>query len=535
VVQDILDPNSDLNRASPDAVLVTFDYRALPLHVPAGNREAAQAAIHAALSQFERMRAGIRRNSRATAIFATLAVPPEPLFGSFDRMVSGTLRSTILDINQGLTELVATHRDHCVLFDVAALAERVGTAEWFSPAQWNMAKLPFSDVYVPLYADHFVRLLAAVRGKSRRVLVLDLDNTVWGGVVGDDGVEGLAIGQGDPVGEAYLSVQRMALALRERGIVLTVSSKNDDAIARQPFRLHPEMLLRESHIAVFQANWKDKASNIHATAEALNLGLDSFVLLDDNPAERELVRRTLPAVAVPELPEDPALYERALQAAGYFEAVAYSTEDSARASYYEANARRVALQADVADIESYLRSLNMEIVFKPFDEVGRSRITQLINKSNQFNLTTKRYQEAEVAAAQNDSAVFTLQVRLLDTLGDNGMISVVICRPSSPDTWVIDTWLMSCRVLGRRVEEMVLREISVHAEKAGVRRLVGQYRPTERNALVREHYAKLGFSKTSEAVDGASDWEIAVPVSTAAPPMSVTRIGFQDLLSDGTQ
>ena len=214
-----------------------------------------------------------------------------------------------------------------LLLDIAALAETVGLADWHSPPQWNMAKLPFADAFVPLYADHVARLVAALRGKSRKCLVLDLDNTVWGGVIGDDGLEGIRIAQGDPVGEAFLSLQQMALALRQRGIVLAVASKNNDETARLPFRQHPEMLLREDHIAVFQANWTDKPSNLKAIAEALSFGLDALVFVDDNPMERDLVRRTLPQVAVPELPDDPALYARTLAAAGYFEALGFSDED----------------------------------------------------------------------------------------------------------------------------------------------------------------------------------------------------------------
>jgi FkbH-like protein len=527
MVQEAVDPQSALHRAAPEAVLVALDYRSLPLQAAIGDPVAAKSAVQAALAQFELLRNGLHRHSGATVIFATVAIPPESLFGSFDRVLGGTLRSILIEVNQGLTDLVAAHSDHCLLFDVATLAETVGTAEWFSPAMWNIAKLPFADMFVPLYADHLARLVAAVRGKSRRVLVLDLDNTVWGGIIGDDGLDGILIAQGDPVGEAFLSIQRMALALRERGIVLAVSSKNEDVVARRPFREHPEMLLRESHIAVFQANWTDKASNISAIGKALNLGLDTLVFLDDSPVERELVRRTLPEVAVPELPEDPALYPRALSAAGYFEAVALSAEDRQRASFYEGNARRVALQAEVADLDGYFRTLQMEIIFQPFDEVGRARIAQLISKSNQFNLTTRRYTEAQVAEAERDPDVFTLQVRLVDRIGDNGMISVVICRRTESETWTIDTWLMSCRVLGRRVEEMVLREIAWHAERTGIRRLIGQYRPTDRNMMIREHYAKLGFTRLRETEDGTMDWEIVLPVTTPAAPMSVKRVGFR--------
>src|SRR6185369_9482696 len=230
------------------------------------------------------------------------------------------------------------------------------------------------------------------------------------------------------------------------------------------------MLLKEDHLAVFQANWSDKASNITAIADQLALGLESFVFLDDNPAERNIVRQTLPQVAVPELPADPAYYARVLLASGYFEAVTLSDEDR----------KRVALQKNVADIHSYLVSLEMVMTVQPFDEVGRARIAQLISKSNQFNLTTRRYTEVEVAEAERDPDCMTLQIRLADTFGDNGMICVIICRRSGRD-WHIDTWLMSCRVLGRRVEEATLQEILLQARRAGIEALIGTYRPTERN------------------------------------------------------
>ena len=270
----------------------------------------------------------------------------------------------------------------------------------------------FSDESIPLYGDHVARCVAAIRGKSKKVLVLDLDNTVWGGVIGDDGLEGIKIAQGDAGGEAHLAVQRLALDLRQRGIVLAVSSKNTDAVARKPFEKHPEMLLKLEHIAVFQANWNDKATNIQAIAEELSLGLDSMVFLDDNPVERGLVRKLLPQVAVPELPEEPSGYARTLAAAGYFEAVTFAHEDLKRAGYYLDNARRAQLQTKVGGVDAYLASLEMTITFQPFEAIGRARIVQLINKSNQYNLTTRRYTDPEILDAENDPEVFTLQVRL---------------------------------------------------------------------------------------------------------------------------
>jgi len=505
----------------------------LPLRCKVGDPEAAETAVRRTLDHIDTVRAGLRANGTAVCILQTIAPPPERLFGNLDRALPGTLRNVIDRVNLGLAESIRGTED--ILLDVGGLAETVGLANWHSPSEWNLAKLPFSNIYLPLYADHVARMLSALVGRSRRALVLDLDNTVWGGVIGDDGLEGIQCAQGEPTGEAYLSVQRLALELRERGVVLAVSSKNDDESARLPFRKHPEMLLKEEHIAVFQANWNDKATNIKAIALELSLGLDSLVFLDDNPVERNLVRQLLPEVAVPELPSDPALYARTLAAAGYFESVGFSDEDVKRARYYQDNAKRVVLQKEAGDIDVFLASLNMEITFQPFDETGRGRITQLINKSNQYNLTTKRYTEADVAAAERDPNCFTMQVRLCDIFGDNGMISVIICRRQAKCVWKIDTWLMSCRVLGRRVEQMVLREILEHARRRGICRLIGTYRPTGRNKLVEDHYSKLGFSLIRCYADGTTVSELDVDsAAVEAPAARVQSIGFIREASDCT-
>ena len=518
VAQEALDPQSAINRARCDAVLLALDYRALPLPPTPGDPARTKASVEVALDQIMQWREGVRRHGGAVAILQTLPPPAEPLFGSFERVLAGTRRDMIARLNAELAGNIADSED--LLFDVASLAETVGLAEWHDPKQWNLAKLPFAADFVPLYAEHLCRLLAAQRGKSRRCLILDLDNTLWGGVIGDDGLDGIQLAQGDATGEAHLDLQRVTLELRARGIVLAVSSKNDDAVARRPFREHPEMLLKEDHIAVFQANWKDKASNIKAIAEALSLGLDAMVFVDDNPMERDLVRTMLPQVAVPEMPDDPALYARTLLAAGYFESIAFSAEDRQRADMYQDNARRLALQEQAGDIDAYLRSLDMEITFQPFDETGRARISQLINKSNQFNLTTRRYSEADVAQMIRDRDILTLQIRLSDVFGDNGMICVIICRPSETESraWDIDTWLMSCRVLGRKVEETVLAEIVGAARERGIERLIGTYKPSGRNAMVEGHYARLGFTELERNTDGSTRWSLDV---AGAPELDI--------------
>ena len=487
-----------------------MDHRALRLD----DAEAAQALI-------EDLRDAVRRGCGATCILQNLAPPPEPLYGSLDPAVAGSRRAVLEAVNAGLAAMAAGSDDH--LLDVAGLASAVGLERWHDPVQWHLGKLPFSQALVPLYAEALGRLLGALRGKSRKCLVLDLDNTLWHGVIGDDGLEGIEIGQGSPLGEAHLAVQQTALDLRARGVVLAVCSKNDEATALEPFRKHPDMLLREEHIAVFQANWEDKASNLKAIAEALSLGTEALVLMDDNPAERALVRSLLPEVAVPELPEDPALFPRTLLAAGYFETVAFSDEDRARAAYYETNAKRASLKERVGDLDDYLRSLDMTASMTPFDALGRKRIAQLVNKTNQFNLTTRRYSEAEIEAFERDPDCLTLQVRLADSFGDNGMISVVICRRVGDD-WEIDTWLMSCRVMGRRLEEAVLDELVRQAQAAGIDHLRGLYRPSARNGMVAEHYDRLGFETLSEEPDGSRRYGLPLAAANLRnPPIAVVR------------
>jgi FkbH-like protein len=347
--------------------------------------------------------------------------------------------------------------------------------------------------------------------------VLDLDNTLWGGVIGDDGLAGIVLGQGSALGEAYATFQAYARSLSHRGIILAVCSKNEEANAREPFEKHPEMILKPADIASFIANWNDKATNLKAIAAELNIGLDSLVFVDDNPAERALVRRELPMVAVPEVSDDPISFLQALDDAGYFESVAITEDDKARAGQYQANRERAALKAGVTDMDAYLSSLDMEMIVNRFDALGLQRIVQLINKTNQFNLTTRRYTEEEVVAVMNDPDAFGLQFRLIDRFGDNGIVAICIGRKQGEDC-LIDTWLMSCRVLGRQVEPTTLNLIAAHARALGATRLIGEYRPTSKNGMVREHYARLGFTAIETREDGAShaalDLEQFVPAQT---------------------
>ncbi|CAM3178296.1 Haloacid dehalogenase [Sphingomonas antarctica] len=525
VMQEALDPHAVLATAKPDAILVAIDVHGLPMRPTPGDAEAADASVQRAVEQMQSVCAGLRANTGATVIVQNVPRQPETLFGSYDFRLPGTHRWLIEHYNRRLVETLAPDE---LFVDIAGLAEAIGLDRWHEPRQRHMAKLPFSQEMGPIYAEHIVRIVAAMRGKSRRALVLDLDNTLWGGIIGDDGLEGIAIGQGSALGEAHLSVQREAHDLHGRGVVLAVSSKNEDAAARLPFREHADMLLREDHVAVFQANWIDKATNLATIAKALTLGRDALVFLDDNPAERLQVRAAYPEIAVPELPADAAYYQRTLNAAGYFEAVTFSDDDRKRSAFYKDNARRLELQSGAGSLDAYHTSLEMVATMQPFDLVGRARIAQLIGKSNQFNLTTRRYTEAQVGELEADPGRWTLQARLADVFGDNGMIGVVVCDRLGK-RWEIDSWLMSCRVLGRRMEEAMLQEIVLAAKADGAGELIGRYIPTDRNMMVAQHFAKLGFEKTDELASGETVWRLDLAgYADRALPIEILRSAALD-------
>jgi FkbH-like protein len=501
--QELSDPGSPLYAFRPNAVLFALD----PYHLTAGLGAAAGEAEAAerAAEWRDRLRqcwSLAREAFRCPVLHQTPLPVHSALLGNNEHRLPGSPYDFILRFNRELRALADAEG-----VDVAALDTQVGRdglRAWHDPALWHRAKQEVSPAAAPTYGELVARLLAAKQGRSAKCLVMDLDNTLWGGVIGDDGLEGLVLGQGSALGEAFVAFQHHARELSRRGVILAVCSKNDEASALEPFDQHPEMVLKRNDIASFVANWDDKPANMRAIAEELSIGLDSLVLIDDNPFERELVRRELPMVMVPEIGDDPATFAQTLADAGYFEAVAVTAEDRARGGKYQENRRRERLKASATDLDSYLRSLEMELIWRPFDRVGLQRTVQLINKTNQFNLTTRRYSEEDVLAVMNDPRAFGLQLRLIDRFGDNGVIAIVIGRLQEDEDLVIDTWLMSCRVLGRQVEPTTLNLVAAASKRLGARRLLADYIPTQKNGMVREHYVKLGFALLDGRADGSS-------------------------------
>jgi len=509
--QALLDEGSFLFDYRPDFVLLSLSaVQVLPQVPPTVDTTEAESVVGSIVAELRLLWRQARERLGATVIQQTFLDTAEPLFGGYDRVAPGAPANLIARLNARVAEAAA--EDSVLLLDIAREAERSGLGTWFDRTRWLQGKLEVSPPMGPTYGELVARLVGAQRGLSKKCLVLDLDNTLWGGVVGDVGVEGIVLGEGTGVGEAHLAVQRYAKLLKERGIILAVCSKNDPGIAEAAFREHPEMVLRQSDIAVFVANWQDKAANLVDIAARLNIGIDSLVFLDDNPAERARVRGSLPAIAVPELPDDAAGYVRCLADAGYFEAIAFTSEDAQRAGQYSANNSREALRAVTANLDDFLQGLGMQAAYGAFRTVDLQRVAQLVNKTNQFNPTTRRYSLQEITEMAAADQNLTLQFRLLDRFGDNGLVSAMILRPatSEPGALDLDTWVMSCRVFGRQLEDEAMN-VAVEAARArGFKTFRAHYIPTARNGVVKDLYATLGFGPVPGAAtaEGASEWRL---------------------------
>jgi FkbH-like protein len=501
-------PRSGLYRHEPDVIIVMSTVQSLRDKFYQRNGSAA-AFQEETLGRLAGVWDALRAHSQATVIQTTLVAPFERLFGHYDRQVPGSLSAIVSDLN---TAIVSEARArNLLLVDLAEVASWVGRRSWFDERLWAIGKLPTALEHLPMVAQGMVDVTLATKGRAVKCIVLDLDNTLWGGVVGDDGPHGIQIAaHGD--GEAFHRFQSFVKELKNRGILLAVCSKNEHDNAVRPFEVNPEMVLKLDDITVFVANWENKPENIRKIREALNIGLDSMLFLDDNPFERSAVRTLLPEVMVPELPEDPADYVKALVELNLFETTAFSAEDAARSTLYRQEAQRRIAETTAASFEDYLQSLEMTIEVTRFAPEQLGRITQLLQRSNQFNLTTQRHNQAQCEAMMNDvEGCLPLTATLRDRFGDHGLISIVVARPDrAGDTVVISDWLMSCRVLTRGVEEYLMNQVVEQARKWGLSTVSASYIPTAKNAMVKDFYARFDFRKVAEHPDGRIDWMLPV-------------------------
>ncbi|MEL6673230.1 MAG: HAD-IIIC family phosphatase [Bacteroidota bacterium] len=486
----IHDPGSDFYLTDPEFVLIhksTAKLWAKYATMEAGARSGLADQLLAAFAQYAEL---INARTQARIILSNFPEQPDLVFGNFANKTEYSFLYQIRKLNLGLMDL-AQRYENVFINDVAALQHRIGKAQALDRKVWINASMSGSMEFVPQMAKNVVDIIQAVNGKFKKCLILDLDNTTWGGIIGDDGMEGIQIGNLG-LGKAFTELQRWAKNLKERGIILAICSKNTESVAKVPFEAHPDMVLRLSDLAMFVANWENKADNIRYIQQVLNIGFDSMVFLDDNPFERNLVRTELPAVTVPELPEDPAEYLPYLEQLNLFETASYSQEDAKRTKKYQQEAQRNQLKQNFGSIDEFLQGLNMKGSFKAFDSFHIPRIAQLTQRSNQFNLRTVRYDEQQVRQMMKGNGKKGFYIKLEDKFGEYGLISLLIVEASEGD-WKIDTWIMSCRVLKRGVEKFALNQLVEAARQAGVKRLLGEYLPTAKNALVKDHYKELGF------------------------------------------
>lgn len=421
----------------------------------------------------------------------------DTVFGQYANRTELSFTWQIRQLNCELMRL--THEyPNLYICDIAALQNQFGREWMFDSSVYVSTEMVLSLDALPYVGGRVMDIICAIEGKFKKCLILDLDNTVWGGVVGDDGWENIQVGHGLGIGKAFTEFQEWVKKLKNRGIIIAVCSKNDEDKAKEPFEKNPEMVLRLDDIAVFVANRENKADNIRTIQQILNIGFDSMVFLDDNPVERAIVRENVPGICVPELPEDPGDYLEYLYSLNLFETASYSSGDKDRTIQYQTEAKRVQAAQKFTNEADFLKSLNMVSVVEGFTSFNTPRVAQLSQRSNQFNLRTVRYTDGEIAAlgASDNHACFSFTLE--DKFGDNGLICVIIMEKSDEKTLFIDTWFMSCRVLKRGMENFTLNTIVAWAKEHGFERIIGEYIPTVKNGMVRDHYPSLGFSPIAE-------------------------------------
>ena len=495
--------NEELDAFAPDLIYLhtgTHNIRNWP--ALSATSADAQSAAEAELYRLQEIWDGLRARFQTPILQNNFELPNLRILGNFDA-VHPAGRVAFTERLNALLAYEVQQRPYLLLNDLRYLSALVGLDNWYDPGRWFSYKLATTPQGSAALAFNLAALIAARYGQSKKVLTLDLDNTLWGGVIGDDGVDAIVLGRETPRAEAHTHFQEYAQRLRQRGVVLTVASKNEDAAAREGFE-HPDSVLKTEDFSSFKANWEPKYENIELMGHELSLGLDSFVFADDNPAERALVAAQLPQVTVPEIGDDPSAYARILDRNLYFETLALSSEDLARSSHYAGNAKRNELQGKFADYGAFLASLEMVAEAAFFQPPYMERIAQLTGKTNQFNLTTRRYSQAEIEAIAADPQCITRYIRLADRFGDNGLISVAIGRIAG-ETVHLDLWLMSCRVLKRDVELLMLDELAAAARQVGAKYLRGYYLPTPKNKMVSGHYEKLGFTCLEQTPE-SSTW-----------------------------
>jgi FkbH-like protein len=521
VRQELLDPTSGCCKFEPEVVFVAqllgdtcpsleSDFLAL-------TEEEANGKIEASVAEMESSLKAFRARSKAVVVLHNFALPAHEALGVYEAMAPASQTEAIRRLNARLVEVARTIPGvHVLNFD--RICAEVGYANWLDPKMWLLGRAPLSARMLPEVGKTQAAFLHALRGSPRKCLVLDLDNTLWGGIVGESGVAGIKLGNSHP-GNIFRELQKSVLNLHRRGILLAINSKNNLADVEEVFRSHPDMVLKREHFAAIRANWQAKPDNMVEIARELNIGLNSLVFFDDNPAEREQMRQALPQVLTLDVPADPQQYILSLHRSRAFERLSFTAEDRERGAMYQAQADRKRCEKSAESLEEFLRSLEMEATIRPVDAFAFPRVLDLIQKTNQFNLTTRRHSEPELDAFAKDPrcGVFSLQLR--DRFGDNGIVgaAIVLLRER---TALIETFLLSCRVIGRTVESAFLAFLADWAKAQGATLLEGEFIPSAKNAPAADFYSKHGFSQVP-GLESGSVWRLDLAATAVPAPLFV--------------
>ena len=501
--EDAMFDNPELDEFKPDVIYVHTTNRNIFPWPEIG--ESPDSVDWKRTEQFERftsMWESLNNKYHCPIIQNNFELPYARIIGNMDNYANWGGTRYVTTLNLLFADYAKSH-DSLYINDINYQSADFGLDKWYDPFAWYMYKYAVSLDAIPTLAFNVANIIKAIYGKNKKALAIDLDNTMWGGIVGDDGVEGLSIGNETSKGQIYMEFQQYLKKIQKGGILLNVISKNEEENARAGLN-HPGMVLKPDDFIAIKANWEPKSQNLVNMAAELSLGVDAFVFVDDNPAEREIIRQQVPSVGIPEL-ERAENYIRAIDRAGYFEMISFSADDVTRNKMYKENAQRASLQSKFSDYSEYLRSLEMVAEIRSFQPVYLDRIAQLTNKSNQFNLTTLRCTRDEIEAMSRDDSYITLYGKLEDKFGDNGVVAVVIGKKTGDELDII-LWLMSCRVLKRDMEFAMMDELALKAIAAGLKTVRGHYYPTVKNGMVMEFYGTQGFEKISEDAGGNSEW-----------------------------
>lgn len=515
--QQILDPSSALYASEPTAVVIATQLADLAPELADGFMATPQAAIDAVIDGFvERIASAVRelRARSAAHVIVWNQVPPRRLAaGLADAGLARSQQASIAELNARLARACSAIPGTTV-FDAARVVTELGLAHYYDAKLTFLARSPLGGAAQLAVGQRLARQLRALVRPSCKCLVLDLDNTLWGGVLGEDGVGGIALGEDYP-GSVFKAFQRALRSYRDRGVLLAIASKNNEADVAELFANHRDMLLRESDFAAREIHWNDKATSLRAIAERLDIGIDSLAFFDDNPLERAWVREQLPEVTVIDVPSDPMRYIDALDGSGAFDQLVVTTDDRNRAEQYVNEHRRRELAATAASPEQFLRALAMKVAIGPIDDRTMPRVVQLLAKTNQFNVTTRRHTAPQLSSMLAGGAI-GLWMRVADRFGDHGLVGVAIAAPVDGATWRLDSFLMSCRVLGRRVEQALLHTIGQRARARGARTLLAEFIPTPKNKPAASFFADNAFAAVA---DREHAWRLDLEGTIAAPDL----------------